>query len=90
MPSSKTKGSSTVMAVQQEVSARAFLAMKQFQKRFIKQVVADATVLSALIILPLAFLGPGWRAKNPDDRVQAARFRDDHAPTASTERNEPS
>ena len=62
--------------------------MKQFQKRFIKQVVADASILSVLIIFPLAFLGPGWRAKTPDDRAQAARFRDNHVPTATKEGNE--
>ena len=54
--------------------------MKQFQKRFIKEVITDATILSALIIVPLAFLGPGWRTKNPDDQVLAARFRDEHVP----------
>jgi hypothetical protein len=33
--------------------------MKQLQKRFLKEVVVDATILSALVIVPLAFLGPG-------------------------------
>lgn len=31
--------------------------MKQYQKRFIKEAVADATILTALIIVPLAFSG---------------------------------
>lgn len=52
--------------------------MKQFQKRFMKEVIADATILSALIILPIAFLGPGWTSKRPDERAVAARFRQEH------------
>ena len=51
--------------------------MKQFQKRFLKEAVGDAAVLSALIILPLAFLGPGWTRKQ-DDKVLAARFQQEH------------
>jgi hypothetical protein len=53
--------------------------MKHFQKRFIKEVIAEVTILSALIIVPLAFLGPGWTKKQPDDRVVAARFRQEHS-----------
>ena len=46
-------------------------------RQFIKEAIADATILSALIILPMAVLGPGWTRK-PDDRVLAAQFRRDH------------
>jgi hypothetical protein len=52
--------------------------MKQFQKRFIKEVVAEVTILSALIIVPLAFLGPGWTRKPPNDHAVAAQFRQEH------------
>lgn len=53
--------------------------MKQFQRRFVKEVVAEVTILSALIIVPLAFLRPGWTRKQPNDRIVAARFRQEHA-----------
>lgn len=33
-------------------------------KGFIKEILRDAAMLSGLIILPIAFLGPGWRPKN--------------------------
>jgi hypothetical protein len=32
-----------------------------FKSNFMKEVVADTAILSLLIILPMAFLGPGWR-----------------------------
>ena len=35
-------------------------------KPFIKEILADAAILSGLIILPMAFLGPGWRSKDTD------------------------
>lgn len=35
-------------------------------KWFVKDILADAAKLSALIILPMAFLGPGWRPKDND------------------------
>ena len=36
--------------------------MKKLPKgNFMKEVVAETAILSALIILPMAFLGPGWR-----------------------------
>lgn len=35
-------------------------------KPFIKEIMADAAILSGLIILPIAFLGPGWRRKDTD------------------------
>jgi hypothetical protein len=36
--------------------------MKKILKSgFMKEVVAETAILSALIILPMAFLGPGWR-----------------------------
>ena len=59
--------------------------MKQFQKRFIKEVIVEVTILSALIIVPLAFLGPGWTRRKPDDRVVAARFRQQHSASTSDE-----
>jgi hypothetical protein len=59
--------------------------MKQFQKRFIKEVVAEVTILSALIIVPLAFLGPGWTRKPPNDRAVAARFRQEHPVSKAAE-----
>ena len=62
-----------------------YYEMKQFQKRFIKEVIAEVTVLSALIIVPLAFLGPGWTRKRPNDAVIAARFRQEHPPSKADE-----
>jgi hypothetical protein len=62
--------------------------MKQFQKRFIKEAVADATILSALIVVPLAFLGTGWTRKQPNDRVVAARFRQEHPVSKADEQED--
>ena len=59
--------------------------MKQFQKRFIKEVIAEVTVLSALIIVPLAFLGPGWTRRKPNDGVVSARFQQQHTPSTANE-----
>lgn len=33
-------------------------------KWFIKDILSDAAKLTALIILPMAFLGPGWRPRD--------------------------
>jgi hypothetical protein len=52
--------------------------MKQFQKRFIKEVIAEATVLCTPIV-PLAFPGPGRTRRMPDDHIAAARFRQEHS-----------
>lgn len=54
-------------------------------KGFMKEVIADATILSLLIIAPMAFLGPGWRTKNPDGHVSAQRFKREHLPGEETE-----
>lgn len=35
-------------------------------KRFVREILADAAILSGLITLPIAFLGPGWRPKDTD------------------------
>lgn len=35
-------------------------------KPFIKEIIANAAMLSALIVLPIAFLGPGWTRSNPE------------------------
>ena len=40
--------------------------MTRVMKPFIREILRDAAVLSGLIILPLAFLGPGWRPKDTD------------------------
>jgi hypothetical protein len=61
--------------------------MKQFQKRFIKEVVAEVTILSALVIVPLAFLGPGWTGKQPNHRAVAARFRREHPVSKADEQD---
>ena len=59
--------------------------MKQFQKRFIKEVIAEITILSALIIVPLAFLGPSWTRRKPDDHIVAARFNQEHPASKAEE-----
>lgn len=43
-----------------------------------KEILADSAILSLLIIAPMAFLGPGWRSKNPDSHVAAQRFQREH------------
>jgi hypothetical protein len=48
-------------------------------KRFIKEILSDTAILSVLIILPLAFLGPGWRTKDAS-LPQHGSFRDKHKP----------
>lgn len=47
-------------------------------KRYIKEIIAESAILSVLIILPMAFLGPGWRIKNPSTHVAAQRFQQEH------------
>ena len=47
-------------------------------KRYMKEILADSAILSLLIIAPMAFLGPGWRPKNPDGHVAAKRFQREH------------
>lgn len=37
-------------------------------KGFVKEILADAAILSGLIILPVFFLGPGWRPKSAFDQ----------------------
>ena len=54
-------------------------------KRYMKEIFADATILSLLIITPMAFLGPGWRTKNPDGHVSAERFKREHLPGEKAE-----
>lgn len=54
-------------------------------KGYWKEILADSAILSLLIIAPMAFLGPGWRAKNPDGHITAERFRREHLPGATTE-----
>jgi hypothetical protein len=46
--------------------------MKQFQKRFIKEVIAKVTILCAPIMGPLAFLGSIRTRRVPDDHIAAA------------------
>lgn len=47
-------------------------------KRYMKEILADSAILSLLIIFPMAFLGPGWRTKNPDSHLTAQRFQREH------------
>ena len=47
-------------------------------KRYMKEILADSAILSLLIIFPMAFLGPGWRTKNPDNHLIAQRFQREH------------
>jgi hypothetical protein len=54
-------------------------------KGYMKEILADSAILSLLIIAPMAFLGPGWRLKNPDGHISAERFRREHVPQAATE-----
>ena len=51
---------------------------KLFKGSFMKEVVAETAILSALIILPMAFLGPGWRVR------QQKPFVDSHGPGSGT------
>jgi hypothetical protein len=46
-------------------------------KKFVKEIISDTAVLSMLIILPLAFLGPGWRT-NTSAKSRHGPFRDQH------------
>lgn len=46
-------------------------------KAFIREILTDTALLSALIILPLAFLGPGWRT-NITNQTQNGSFRNQH------------
>lgn len=48
-------------------------------KRFITKVLWDSVVLSALVILPIAFLGPGWKTQTPKDQIARERFQREHA-----------
>ena len=45
----------------------------------VKQAVWDGAVLCTLIILPMAFLGPGWRTQKPDARIANVRFQREHS-----------
>lgn len=36
-------------------------------KKFVKEIIANATLLSALILLPMTFRGPGWRPRESED-----------------------
>lgn len=56
--------------------------MKQFQKRFIKEVIAEVTILSALINVPLAFL---WTRRKPDAHFVAARVKQEHPASKAEE-----
>jgi hypothetical protein len=47
-------------------------------KRFIKEVIAKATVFCTPIV-PLAFLDPGRTRRMPDDHIAAARFRQERS-----------
>lgn len=62
--------------------------MKQFQKRFLKEVAVDATILSALVIVPLAFLGPGWTRKQPNERLVASQFKQEHSVSKADEQED--
>jgi hypothetical protein len=46
-------------------------------KQFVKEIISDTAVLTMLIIVPLAFLGPGWRT-NTSAKNQHGPFRDQH------------
>lgn len=47
-------------------------------KQFVKEILFDSAILSVLIILPLAFLGPGWRSQ--DSSRGHHGFREQHRP----------
>lgn len=49
-------------------------------KRYMKEILADSAILSLLIIFPMAFLGPGWRTKNPEmqNHIATQRFQQEH------------
>jgi hypothetical protein len=48
----------------------------------IQEAIKDAIILSALIILPMTFLGPGWRTLSKDDRPVRDHFARQHVPRA--------
>ncbi len=45
---------------------------------FMQEAIKDALILSALIILPMSFLGPGWRVVSKDDRPTREHFARQH------------
>jgi hypothetical protein len=50
---------------------------KSFKGNFMREVVAETAILSCLIILPMAFLGPGWRMPQQKAFADAHRARID-------------
>lgn len=48
-------------------------------KKFAREVVRDATVLSVLVIAPMSFLGPGWTRPRP---TREASFAQQHQQTS--------
>jgi hypothetical protein len=50
--------------------------------KFIREVFRDTAILSGLVILPMLFLGPGWRV--PEDRQLEMSFSEVHRPRKDT------
>ena len=58
-------------------------------KKFIKEIIANATLLSALILLPMTFRGPGWRPREaPDNFARSHRDINEGSELASGETQE--
>ena len=53
------------------------------------EILRDSAVLTGLIILPIAFLGPGWRPKNPDAISSTDRFSREHGSPNNCKELEP-
>lgn len=59
-------------------------------KKLFKEAFHDAMVLSAFIILPMAFLGPGWSPKkDPPPGLREATFTELHSEKSQDERARP-
>ena len=57
--------------------------------RMMKEILRDSAILTGLIIVPIAFLGPGWRPKNPDAISSTERFSQEHGRTSNSKESEP-
>ena len=56
-------------------------------KQLMREAIWNGAILSALIIIPMAFFGPGWRSQTLDARLAKERFATEHRVSGSAENN---
>lgn len=65
---------------------RLSLKLLTMVRRIIKEALSDALILSVLVIVPIAFLGPGWQTSSTYNRH--GDFSRQHRESTSGETNE--